>query len=166
MNSQTKGWVDFKQVSSSTFAIQEGLNVYAYYPYEENEAQVSGTTDGTADSRAAVSSNWAGTRNLEVPAEQQQVAGDDFSNLAKYYALAAVPTTVVNDTGQYSHGKTEFLRDIRAAPHPTGKRYGQRRNDRPGRFRGSPEPAPDGALYGRPDGEPPIREYGLQDHGP
>ena len=67
--------------------------------------------------------------------------------------------------GQYSHGKTEFLRDIRAAPHPTGKRYGQRRNDRPGRFRGSPEPAPDGALYGRPDGEPPIREYGLQDHG-
>ena len=83
MNSQTKGWVDFKQVSSSTFAIQEGLNVYAYYPYEENEAQVSGTTDGTADSRAAVSSNWAGTRNLEVPAEQQQVAGDDFSNLAK-----------------------------------------------------------------------------------
>ena len=70
VNSQTKGWVDFKQVSSSTFAIQEGLNVYAYYPYEENEAQVSGTTDGTADSRAAVSSNWAGTRNLEVPAEQ------------------------------------------------------------------------------------------------
>lgn len=68
--------------------------------------------------------------------------------------------------GQYSHGKTEFLRDIRAAPHPTGERYGQRRNDRPGRFRGSPEPAPDGALYGRPDGEPPIREYGLQDHGP
>lgn len=58
VNSQTKGWVDFKQVSSSTFAIQEGLNVYAYYPYEENEAQVSGTTDGTADSRAAVSSNW------------------------------------------------------------------------------------------------------------
>lgn len=53
VNSQTKGWVDFKQVSSSTFAIQEGLNVYAYYPYEENEAQVSGTTDGTADSRAA-----------------------------------------------------------------------------------------------------------------
>lgn len=95
VNSQTKGWVDFKQVSSSTFAIQEGLNVYAYYPYEENEAQVSGTTDGTADSRAAVSSNWAGARNLEVPAEQQQVAGDDFSNLAKYYALAAVPTTVV-----------------------------------------------------------------------
>ena len=45
VNSQTKGWVDFKQVSSSTFAIQEGLNVYAYYPYEENEAQVSGTTD-------------------------------------------------------------------------------------------------------------------------
>ena len=33
VNSQTKGWVDFKQVSSSTFAIQEGLNVYAYYPY-------------------------------------------------------------------------------------------------------------------------------------
>ena len=40
VNSQTKGWVDFKQVSSSTFAIQEGLNVYAFYPYEENEAQV------------------------------------------------------------------------------------------------------------------------------
>ena len=54
VNSQTKGWVDFKQVSSSTFAIQEGLNVYAYYPYEENEAQVSGTTDGKAASRAAV----------------------------------------------------------------------------------------------------------------
>ena len=108
VNSQTKGWVDFKQVSSSTFAIQEGLNVYAYYPYEENEAQVSGTTDGTADSRAAVSSNWAGTRNLEVPAEQQQVAGDDFSNLAKYYALAAVPTTVVNDTDNTPTVKLSF----------------------------------------------------------
>lgn len=108
VNSQTKGWVDFKQVSSSTFAIQEGLNVYAYYPYEENEAQVSGTTDGTADSRAAVSSNWAGTRNLEVPAEQQQVAGDDFSNLAKYYVLAAVPTTVVNDTDNTPTVKLSF----------------------------------------------------------
>ena len=108
VNSQTKGWVDFKQVSSSTFAIQEGLNVYAYYPYEENEAQVSGTTDGAADSRAAVSSNWAGTRNLEVPAEQQQVAGDNFSNLAKYYALAAVPTTVVNDTDNTPTVKLSF----------------------------------------------------------
>ena len=108
VNSQTKGWVDFKQVSSSTFAIQEGLNVYAYYPYEENEAQVSGTTDGAADSRAAVSSNWAGTRNLEIPAEQQQVAGDDFSNLAKYYALAAVPTTVVNDTDNTPTVKLSF----------------------------------------------------------
>lgn len=108
VNSQTKGWVDFKQVSSPTFAIQEGLNVYAYYPYEENEAQVSGTTDGAADSRAAVSSNWAGTRNLEVPAEQQQVAGDDFSNLAKYYALAAVPTTVVNDTDNTPTVKLSF----------------------------------------------------------
>ena len=122
---------------------------------KKTEAQVSGTTDGTADSRAAVSSNWAGTRNLEVPAEQQQVAGDDFSNLAKYYVLAAVPTTVVNDTDNTPTVKAEFLGDIRAAPHPAGERYGQRRNDRPGRFRGSPEPAPDGALYGRPDGEPP-----------
>lgn len=108
ISSMNKGWVDFKQVTSSTFAIQEGLNVYAYYPYAEKEAQVSGTTDGTADSRAAVSSNWAGTRNLEIPAEQEQAAGNDYSNLAKYYALAAAPTTVVNDTDNVPSVKLNF----------------------------------------------------------
>lgn len=95
----TKDWVGFKQISSSSFDIQEGLKAYAYYPYAKAEAQVSGSTENPSeDTRAAVSANWTGTRNLEVPASQEQVAAGDFSNLTKYYVLAAVPTTVFNDT--------------------------------------------------------------------
>lgn len=113
-DSESDGWVDFALQSPLTgnLTLQAGQEVYAYYPYTATQSSITGSTesgsDSSADTRTAPSANWPGTRNFDIPETQTQSAAGDFSHIADYYVMAALPTVITVDADNNASASLRF----------------------------------------------------------